>query len=78
MWRIVLGSVLIVLGVVAFVVGLQYASFMMPTDVDALVRERYRLYSNVFGYVSYALFFGGIIVVLWAIRRQNKLSRKNG
>lgn len=69
------GVVLIVLGVAAFLVGLQYASFMMPPDVDTLVRERYRFYSSVFGYTSYVLFFGGIFVTVWAIRKQNGLPR---
>jgi uncharacterized membrane protein YidH (DUF202 family) len=72
MWRIFLGIALIVLGVTAFVIGLQYASFSMPTDVDALMRERYRFYSNLFGYGSYALTIVGAIVTVWAVRRRNK------
>ena len=77
MWRILLGIALIALGAATFVIGLQYASFAMPPDVDALMRERYRLYSTVFGYASYVLFLGGFIVVIWAVRRHNKLSREN-
>jgi hypothetical protein len=72
MWRILSGVALMLLGVTAFLVGLQYASFMMPTDLDQVVRERYKLYSNIFGYCSYALFLGGIIVTAWAIRTKRR------
>lgn len=74
MWKVLLGIVLAVLGVVAFFIGLQYASFAMPTDVDAVLRERYKYYSSIFGYLSYALFVAGVVMTIWAVRQQNKRS----
>lgn len=76
MWKVFLGITIAVLGVVAFIIGLQYASFSMPPGVDEITREKYGFYSNLFGYSSYVLFIGGIGLTTWAVRKQNRLDRK--
>lgn len=75
MWKVFLGIAVTVLGVVAFIIGLQYASFSMPPGLDEATREKYGLYSSLFGYSSYVLFIVGVGLTIWAVRKQNRLSR---
>ena len=43
MWKVFLGIAVTVLGVVAFIIGLQYASFSMPPGLDEATRGKYGL-----------------------------------
>jgi uncharacterized membrane protein len=74
MWKVSVGIALALLGVAAFVVGLQYSSFIAAGGAEA-IQERYELLSRLFGYGSYVLFIGGVTLAIWGVRSQNKVDR---
>ena len=75
MWKVFLGIAVAGLGVVSFVVGLQYSSFLAAAGPDGAMQEKYEFLSRLFGYLSYVLFIGGLGLAIWAVRKQNKLDR---
>ena len=76
MLKLLCGSGMAVLGVVCFLLSLQYESLLTAAGNDVGIRDRYNLLSAVLGYGGVAIFVIGVGVIIWAIRRMNADSRK--
>lgn len=75
MWKLFSGIGVALLGVVGFMLSLQYASLLTASGNDPGIRDRYNLLSAALGYGGIAIFILGIGVTIWAIRRMNAESR---
>lgn len=71
MWKLFGGIGVALLGVVAFMLSLQYASLLTASGNDVAIRDRYNLLSEVLGYGGIAIFLVGLGVTIWAIRKMN-------
>ena len=76
MWKLFCGIGVTLLGVVSFMLSLQYGSLLTASGNDPTIRDRYNFFSAALGYGGIGLFIFGVGLTIWAIRRMNVETRK--
>jgi uncharacterized MnhB-related membrane protein len=71
MFRLLIGAVLLVGGIVMLVYGLYYGSVLGTPDLGPAVRSRYEFLSSAFGILTYCFVGAGVITIAMAIRKMN-------
>jgi protein-S-isoprenylcysteine O-methyltransferase Ste14 len=76
MWKLFGGIGIAVLGVLSFLLSLQYGSLLTAAGNDGAIRDRYNFVSALLGYGGVLIFLFGVGFTIWAIRRMNAETRK--
>ncbi len=76
MGRLFLGIAVLVIGIVLFVTGIYYGWLVATPGVSESMQETYAAYSRTFGYLSYAVLVGGILTIVFSIRKLNLEHRR--